>query len=284
MPVSERLRPHERQRVMDLVSAADVNVSPWKKTKGHAASNPKFCYEWAFIQPESVVALNVWHGEIQELHEQVWCDLNPRAWAEMASHSATLRPSERGTLSGRALRMDQAIAYAFDRQLPVRLIVGDGTQRDISNPKSRTASRMMFRLLDPVPWSVERYSHDTGDCRLSRGAIPRFLDQFTAPEPRSPTQHEITGKGWDRSRKVRDAALHRAGGKCELCRKSGFLMTSGAIYLETHHVVPLSENGADHECNVVAICPNDHREAHHGQRRDSIRAGLLAVLRKHYSG
>jgi 5-methylcytosine-specific restriction protein A len=59
-------------------------------------------------------------------------------------------------------------------------------------------------------------------------------------------------------------------------------MVSGAIYLETHHVVPLSENGADHERNVVAICPNDHREAHHGERREAIRTDLLVMLARIY--
>jgi 5-methylcytosine-specific restriction protein A len=59
-------------------------------------------------------------------------------------------------------------------------------------------------------------------------------------------------------------------------------MTDGRIYLETHHVVPLSEKGVDHEWNVVALCPNDHREAHHGERRDAIRTRLLAMLAEVY--
>jgi len=276
--VIDSLEPRGNRRVMDIVAAAGVDVSAWKETKGHAASNPRYCYEWAFIEPGRVVVLNVWHGDIQEQSEQVWCDLNPRAWAEKGKHSTTLRPSERGMLWKRAISMDQAIMRAFDEQLPVRLIVGEGTQRDISNPKSKTASRMKFRLLDPEPWSVQRYIHETGDCRLSRGTVPRFVDQFTMLELGSPNRHEVVGKIWDRDRKVRDAALRRADGKCELCGQPGFLMTNGAVYLETHHVIPLSENGADHESNVVAICPNDHREAHHGQHKTAIRAKLLAIL------
>jgi 5-methylcytosine-specific restriction protein A len=59
-------------------------------------------------------------------------------------------------------------------------------------------------------------------------------------------------------------------------------MTGGEIYLETHHVVPLSEKGADHERNVAALCPNDHREAHHGERREAIRSLLLAMLAEVY--
>ena len=282
MTVTDSLTPHENRRVMDLVAAAGVDVGQWaESSKGPVqtpASNPAYVYEWAFVEPARVVILNLWHREIQEQNGQVWCDLNPRAYSEKGRSTTTLKPSERGTLAKRAIRMDQAIAYAFGNQLPIRIIVGEGTQRDISNPKSKTASRMKLRLLDPEPWSVEQYNKETGACRLSRGTAPRFVDQFTTPEPRAPHQHEVSGKVWERDRKVRDAALLRAGGKCELCRTLGFRMTGGRIYLETHHVVPLSEKGADYERNVVALCPNDHREAHHGERRDAIRTRLLAML------
>ena len=286
MTVKDNLTPHESLRVMDLVASAGVDVEPWAESgKGPVqvpARNPAYCYEWAFIEPGQVVVLNVWHGEIQERNGRVWCDLNPRAYSEKGRSTTTLQPSERGTLAKRAIRMDQAIAYAFANQLPVRIIVGKGTQRDISNPKSKAASRMKLRLLDPEPWSVQRYNQTTGQCRLSRGTAPRYVDQFTAPEPRPPQQHEVSGKVWERDRKVRDAALLRAAGKCEMCRKPGFRMAGGGVYLETHHVVPLSEKGVDHERNVVALCPNDHREAHHGERRDTIRTRLLALLAKVY--
>jgi hypothetical protein len=43
--------------------------------------------------------------------------------------------------------MDKVMAEAFEQNLPVRVIVGEGSQRDISDPKSRSASRMMLRVL-----------------------------------------------------------------------------------------------------------------------------------------
>jgi 5-methylcytosine-specific restriction protein A len=48
--------------------------------------------------------------------------------------------------------------------------------------------------------------------------------------------------------------------------------------LETHHVVPLSENGPDHPANVVAICPKDHRRAHYAVDREEIAIRLTARL------
>ena len=55
-------------------------------------------------------------------------------------------------------------------------------------------------------------------------------------------------------------------------------MENGTVFLETHHVVPLSEKGPDVEWNVVALCPNDHRRAHYGVDRVALRESLLAKL------
>ena len=284
MTVRDSLRPRKPLRVMDLVAAAGVDVQPWAtSSRGPVctpAANPRYCYEWAFMQPGRVIVLNVWHKQLREENGNVWCDLNLRAWSETGRQTKTLLPSERAVLSMRAIRTDNAIAYAFNNGLPVRVIVGEGLQRDISNPQSQKASRMKLRLLDPKPWSIQYYDQNTGECRLIRGTVPRYVDQYTAPEPRLPARHEVTGRVWDRDHKVRDAALFRAKGNCEFCGQPGFRTADGGIYLETHHVIPLSENGGDDERNVAALCPNDHREAHHGERRDEIRMWLLAMLSK----
>ena len=82
----------------------------------------------------------------------------------------------------------------------------------------------------------------------------------------------------DRSAAVREAVLIRAGGLCELCNEPGFVTPAGSVYLETHHVVPLADNGPDHPSNVVAICPKDHRRAHYAADRGEIAIRLTAIL------
>ncbi|MGH8672363.1 MAG: HNH endonuclease, partial [Burkholderiales bacterium] len=47
-----------------------------------------------------------------------------------------------------------------------------------------------------------------------------------------------------------------------------------------HHVAALSEGGADTDDNVVALCPNHHREAHHGARKREMGSKLQVRLRK----
>lgn len=60
--------------------------------------------------------------------------------------------------------------------------------------------------------------------------------------------------------------LLRAGGYCERCRKPApFKRKSDqSPYLEVHHRVPLAVGGLDLVANSEALCPNCHREAHHG--------------------
>ena len=82
-----------------------------------------------------------------------------------------------------------------------------------------------------------------------------------------------------RDARVRDAVLRRARGRCEFCDKLGFLKPDGARYLESHHVIALASDGADRVTNVIALCPDDHREAHFGERSEEIEQAMIARLR-----
>jgi len=284
--VKTMLKPTKRQNVMGLVAAAGVNVAHWAESRAGQvkvpAANPAYCYEWSFIEPSKVVVLNLWYPQITERKGQVYCDLNLRAWPDELRDAGTFRPAQISAASRRANRMDEAIRYAHANHLPLRIILGDGPRQNVYDPSSQKASRMNFRLLDPEEWSVTRYDPATGECRVSRGVTPTFVDQFSMID--APTkQHSLSGKAWERARRVRDAALARAKGICECCGKPGFQTSKGSTYLETHHVVPLSEGGSDSVLNVAAICPNDHREAHHGKRRAAIRVKLLTTLAAVYS-
>ena len=176
--------------------------------------------------------------------------------------------------------MDAAIQTAIKEKLPIRVVVLGGRRRNINNPGEH-ASQVSKRLLDPVAWSVTSYDWNTGECTLTRGDH-RFVDQFSIPEQteRKPERREVSGPAFVRSPIVRSNVLSRANGKCEWCGELGFKMADGRIYLETHHVVALSENGSDTESNVAALCPNHHREAHHGEKKNEMRKKLLEHLKQ----
>ena len=272
----ENLKPPEYQRVMDLVRDAGIDVSDWANfSRGPrwAAANPKYCYEWAFVRPEHVVVLNVWHAQLQPRGGTLIIEGNFREDAEFYS-----KPGGRAVWQQRAAKFDDAVHTAASAHLPVRAVINDGVRRERGNLGAR-ASQVKARMLDPVPWQVTSYDPDTGDFVLTRGAI-RFADQFSVEgPPDSPTEmRSASGMVYVRDPAVRQFALNRAAGRCERCHVIGFTMDDGSAFLETHHVIPLSEGGPDSIFNVVALCPNHHREAHYGSQRAKIREQLQALL------
>jgi len=76
---------------------------------------------------------------------------------------------------------------------------------------------------------------------------------------------------------VRDPAvvawvLQEANGVCECCQSPApFDKPSGDPYLEVHHLRRLADGGSDTVSNAVALCPNCHRELHHGQNQGQLR-------------
>lgn len=68
---------------------------------------------------------------------------------------------------------------------------------------------------------------------------------------------------YNRSLIVKEIALKKAQGICQLCKEEApFLDKNNIPFLEVHHIVPLSEGGEDNAKNVVALCPNCHRKIH----------------------
>lgn len=78
-----------------------------------------------------------------------------------------------------------------------------------------------------------------------------------------PEQRMVTSSRYDRDPYIAVYAKERADGVCQLCRQEApFKNNRGEPYLETHHIIWLSEGGADSVDNVVALCPNCHRKMH----------------------
>lgn len=78
----------------------------------------------------------------------------------------------------------------------------------------------------------------------------------------------------------------RAKGVCDLCGEEGpFLDRHGVPFLETHHIVWLSEGGEDSINNAVALCPNCHRKMHIVKSVDDISylQNKVKILGKKYA-
>lgn len=115
--------------------------------------------------------------------------------------------------------------------------------------------------------------------------LPDVLNQLPKPSAvppagnPTPQRKETKTATFQRDPAVVAWALARAGGHCECCgRPAPFTLADGTPYLEVHHVQPLANSGEDTPGNVVAICPNCHKEAHYGARAADLAAELRTYL------
>jgi 5-methylcytosine-specific restriction protein A len=98
--------------------------------------------------------------------------------------------------------------------------------------------------------------------------------------PKDVSPNDAVRSYFTRSIVIRDYALARAGGSCELCGSSApFVTNAGVPFLEVHHIERLTDGGPDSPSSVAALCPNCHREAHYGQKADAIKQRLKDVVR-----
>jgi hypothetical protein len=96
----------------------------------------------------------------------------------------------------------------------------------------------------------------------------------------TPSQGTANTSYYIRNQSVRIAVKKRARGRCEYCDKPGFECLDGSPYLEAHHIIALANDGADRMTNVIALCANDHREAHFGRRSIELEKEMIEIVRK----
>ena len=117
---------------------------------------------------------------------------------------------------------------------------------------------------EPIPEPQQQYLERRE--RRERKAI-RLSDSELSERARKartkPGRKTVLGYQHERDENVAAYAKRRAQGVCELCEQSApFRKKDGKPYLESHHIVWLSEGGGDSISNTVALCPNCHRKMH----------------------
>ena len=99
------------------------------------------------------------------------------------------------------------------------------------------------------------------------------------PSPSGSTPKQRRAFVYYRSNAVKKYVLMRAKGKCEGCEKSApFVNRRQEPFLDPHHTTRLADGGPDHPAHVIALCPNCHREVHHGADGDKLNAKLVVWL------
>ncbi|MDX1253506.1 MAG: HNH endonuclease [Gammaproteobacteria bacterium] len=87
-----------------------------------------------------------------------------------------------------------------------------------------------------------------------------------ASAPKKPSVIKVVSTSYRRNPDVVAEVLSLAKGACQRCKRPApFTKAStGEPYLEVHHRRHLADGGDDTVENAIALCPNCHREAHHG--------------------
>jgi hypothetical protein len=96
----------------------------------------------------------------------------------------------------------------------------------------------------------------------------------------TPSRKKFSSTFIVRDNRVRAQVVKRADGKCEFCDALGFKKPDGTHFVEAHHIISLAEQGPDTLDNVIALCPNHHREAHFGEGWEQLEAEFKIKLAK----
>lgn len=180
-------------------------------------------------------------------------DFNPKAWVKgtpAGLREAVIKRSCAHTFT-------DADFAAIERSLIA--LEGYGNHAAWKEVKRRIPASQLFQQLSDVPFEQDQDAvNDLGSDR--------------------PEKKLSSGTRYARDPHVRKLVESRAKGRCELCGKRGFDRPDGTIYVETHHIISLANDGADRTTNVIALCADHHREAHFGALRDELEKKMIAKV------
>lgn len=314
------LRPTGKWMIIDCVQRAGIDVRAWgfRKKDGQPVALPQsnggYCYEWSFRSVDgSILLLCVWFEEMDVDSQGRVCFVgNLKVYADTLIRQLEKEPKNRNrTIKdpriNRAQHFSSTVHLAHINSLPMRVVIVSGPVREPDDIDAGN-DRAIGRYLDEESWRVESFDDDTGAFVLVRGSNRQLsvgggpnsadmidstaetgdvvddekiiVDQFHA-EVR-PVVYTYKGEQKYRDPRVRALVLARSKGLCELTSVPGFQMANGGVYLETHHIVPLSEGGPDTVENVIALSADAHRRAHHAANRNELRQQCFDILASHY--
>ncbi|MFY0730147.1 HNH endonuclease [Pseudomonas sp. NFX15] len=310
----EYLRPASKSMIIDCVRSAGIDVSAWslRKTDGRPVALPQsnggYCYEWSYRSADrSTLLVCVWWERLHvDSQGRVCFSENLKAYADTLIQQLEKDPKNRNrTIKDsrihRAQHFSSTIALAYMSSTPVRVVIVSGPVRE-EEDEGKERDRATGRQLDDMQWFVESFDDYTGAfvlVRSNRNPLSNVtettgveeatsqieidvvrdtavVDQFATNE--RPDTYTYNGVQRYRDPRVRRRVLERSEGVCELTKVPGFLMANGGVYLETHHIIPLSEGGPDTVENVIALTADAHRQTHFAVDRDELRTRCLEIV------
>lgn len=119
---------------------------------------------------------------------------------------------------------------------------------------------------------LSRYLAEVENIQSSEAYIEEYIEELPSDELRElaikysgkAAKKEVkTSTVYVRKKIIANYVKDRAKGVCQLCgQPAPFIDRKGKPYLESHHIVWLSNDGDDAIENAVALCPNCHKKMH----------------------
>lgn len=193
--------------------------------------------------------------------------------------SFTIDDLEPGVYS--VMEMDAPTGYVLNKtEFHVELFPGKDSQLIVSNEKkpdlkiikneSANAFTSNYEAIDVfASWTQDAdrvYTKQSAFSAMWEDYEPsiRVIDFPDVKKHSGPSRtKQTTSSSFSRSPYIAQYAKRRANGFCQLCdNPAPFVAANGEPYLESHHVIWLSQGGQDSIENTVALCPNCHRKMH----------------------
>jgi 5-methylcytosine-specific restriction protein A len=291
------LKPTGKELVRDVAQKMGISIVGWGDNDRHR--NSQWCFGTA-AGPNLGFAW--WKRMKTDSNGNIYFLNDAGDWA------IKCRRKGKTQAATKAESFDNLINACYYQQKPLRVAIVDGRTDPDDDDAHEKADK---RELDTVPWYPHHKDPETGFIVVMRG-VPQPADfdpneEYVAsafpttknpdpaqpsvntaspveppapPElPKPPQQATITTTAYSRdSDVVRRVKERVANGRCECCGKQGFLTARGGYYLEVHHVIPLECEGPDEEWNALAICPDEHKQAHYGADRKELRDKMILIL------
>ena len=120
-------------------------------------------------------------------------------------------------------------------------------------------------LTGPIPTEIYEQKL-SADVQLSRRDTSAERQMRLANANKKPSVATVTTNIFIRNKDVIAEVLEQAAGICGKCKKPAPFnrRSDQRPFLEVHHKLQLAHDGEDTVENAIALCPNCHRQLHHG--------------------
>jgi len=169
------------------------------------------------------------------------------------------------SLTGNFIRL-KLIERANSNLLNLDHLRNNGLKNAPQGPKKLTGELLDYIGKNFLLHFNELVESESVEVKKSLSIDSKTREARIAKAPKKPKKTAVITYVYERSPDIVAEALIRAGGICEKCKSPAPFKRKKdkTPYLEVHHKIHLSNGGEDTIKNVLALCPNCHREEHYG--------------------